>query len=65
MLNRNKTYRVLIAGYWAKEEERGHFSAIMKLPYDRMNTKRKTALERQLKNLKLVDHVAITSFEVQ
>ncbi|OKP91385.1 hypothetical protein [Paenibacillus sp. P32E] len=64
MIRRNKTYRALISGYWMMDEQNGHWSAIMNLPYDRINATRKTRLENKIRNMKGVDHVAITGFQV-
>lgn len=64
MIRRNKTYRVLVSGEWVMDELRGQFSSFMKLPYDRLNATRKTRLENKFKNMKGVDRVSITGFQV-
>lgn len=65
MLNRQKKYRVLVSGYWKRADERGHFSTIMNLPYNRLNQTRKLKLENQLINIEDVENIAITGFVVQ
>lgn len=65
MLNRKKRYRVLVSGYWMREEERGHFSAIVNTTYNRLNATRKTKLENKFIALKCAENVLITGFEVQ
>lgn len=64
MIRRNKTYRVLVSGYYVYFEQTGHFSGIWKLPYDRLNAARKIELETAIRQAKSAQFVAITGFQV-
>lgn len=64
MIRRNKTYRVLVSGYFVSFEQTGHFSGMWRLPYDRLNAARKIKLETQIRQSQSAQFVAITGFQV-